>query len=190
MPRKTGPVGGAAASRNARRIAVPSSPSVRTSCDHLRSEPASPTRSPERSGSVMRCLRSCWPAVTTIGVPAATAFVRLPSPFASPAIVCRFTKLGRRVSRPYASAIPTAVASCSASTYCGSSRPASASTSGSSVVPGFPNTCRTSSSASASSRISDPDRRTARTTTSLRLQPNAGLGCRTAAHRTAEAGLF
>src|SRR5204862_77911 len=63
----TGPAGGEAASWNARRRTVPSSPLWRTSCPHLDTPLARPTRSPESSGSATRWRRSALPAVTTSG---------------------------------------------------------------------------------------------------------------------------
>ncbi len=48
----TGPTGGDAASWKARRMTVPSSSRVRTSCTHFDTGRASPTRSPESSGSL------------------------------------------------------------------------------------------------------------------------------------------
>ena len=94
----TGPTGGEAASWNARRITVPSSSRVRTSCTHFDTGRASPTRSPDRSGSLTMWRQSCWPAVTTSGEPFATAFVRLPIALPKPADVCRFRNAGRPVA--------------------------------------------------------------------------------------------
>ena len=48
----TGPPGGWAASWNARRMIVPSSPAVRTSWPHFTAPEASSTSGPDRSGSV------------------------------------------------------------------------------------------------------------------------------------------
>ena len=48
----TGPAGGWAASWNARRSTVPSSPLVRTSWPHFTVPPASSTSGPDSSGSV------------------------------------------------------------------------------------------------------------------------------------------
>ena len=94
----TGPTGGEAASWNARRITVPSSSRVRTSCTHFDTGRASPTRSPDRSGSLTMWRQSCWPAVTTSGEPFATALVRLPIALPKPAEVCRFRNAGRPVA--------------------------------------------------------------------------------------------
>ena len=116
METNTGPLGGAAASRKARRRIVPSSSGDRTSWVHLLTAPARPTRSPESNGSSTRCRSSCCPAVTTSGVPLARALVRPPIALPRPAAVCRFTNAGRPVACAYPSAMPTAVASWSAST--------------------------------------------------------------------------
>ena len=95
---KTGPHGGVAASRKARRSRVGTSALLRASTATLLAALASPTRSPESIGSWIRWRLSCWPASTTIGVRERSALSIPISPLAVPAATCRLTKEVRPVA--------------------------------------------------------------------------------------------
>ena len=93
--RNTGPEGAASQSCSARRSRTGNWSALVTSRAHLTLGVAMLTRSPNSSGSIRACRESCWPAVTTSGVPATWALSRLPMPCPSPPAVCRLTKPGR-----------------------------------------------------------------------------------------------
>src|SRR5215203_3509833 len=84
------------------------------------------------------CRRSCCPAVTTSGVLLCQADTSAPIAFPRPGPVCRLTRAARSVPWAYPSAIPKALASCSASTYRKSS--GKSRKNGNSVEPGLPKT--------------------------------------------------
>jgi hypothetical protein len=102
-----GPAGGRTASRKARRSITGRSWACWTSKVALTAARARPTRSPESIGSCARCRRSCWPAVTTMGVRDRLALSSPDRPFARPAATWRLTNAGRPVARAYPSAIAT-----------------------------------------------------------------------------------
>ena len=79
----------------------PTSSPRRSSFAHLVTGAASATRSPESHGSVIRCLVSCWPAVTTSGVSLALEATSTPMALPRPPIACRLTKaVAARGERP------------------------------------------------------------------------------------------
>ena len=96
--RNTGPDGAASQSWKARRTSTGSWSALVTSRAHFTLGAAMPTRSPNSSGSISACRESCWPAVTTRGVPDTWALSRLPMPCPRPPAVCRLTKPGRRAA--------------------------------------------------------------------------------------------
>ncbi|BCJ58417.1 hypothetical protein Jiend_18390 [Micromonospora endophytica] len=137
--RKAGPAGGWTAVAYARINAAGTSCALTGSCAHLTYGWGSSVgwRAASR-GSSSSISRVCWPAVMISGVRLCQAVTMLPMALPVPGAVCRLTCAGLPVAWAYPSAMPTADASWSASTYRKSS--GNAWRNGSSVEPGLPKT--------------------------------------------------
>jgi hypothetical protein len=110
--RKTGPRGGAWASRAARETAAGTFSALGGSWLHLTAGRGSSVASRfVSSASMVIIARTCWPAVTTSGALFAPALKSAPMPWPTPGAVWRFTSAGR----PLAWAKPSAIATTTAS---------------------------------------------------------------------------
>ncbi len=154
----TGPCGGVSASWAARASAGATSAGRGGSYAHFTAGCGrSVAWGLESRASIVSMARTCWPAVTTMGVRLARALRMAPMAFPVPGPVCRFTRAVVPEARAKPSAMPTTTASWRPSTYRKSS--GNRLSMGSSVDPGLPNTVvmpralRTSRTASRTVRM-------------------------------------
>ncbi|VEB44032.1 Uncharacterised protein [Chromobacterium violaceum] len=117
MATKTGPLGGAIASLNARCSTIGNSCSVRTSCAHLVYWRARSTRLDAKSGSCVTSSFCCWQHRTTSGACERQALNRLPMAWAMPGVTCTTSTPGLPVIRAEPIAAPMAMFSCRHSMY-------------------------------------------------------------------------